>query len=278
MARKSPESSSPGRRNLNHVLRYATTTAVMLVCAVGAIAAYHRTERFLIGDARFALAGPGEHDEESPAIRLHGISHARRERVLAVFEDDYGRSIYLLPLAERRRQLLAVDWVKDASLRRAWPNHLDVFLVERQPVAFVQVPAAQPGATRFALIDEDGVIMEPPARAEYHLPVFLGLRRDKGPAARREAVHRMLRLLAEAGPASARISEVDAADPDNLKVTEQIGDRILTLLVGDRRYRERLERFHSYYPQIQNQLGTAATLDLRIDNRIILVKGAGDAR
>jgi cell division protein FtsQ len=277
MARK-PESPAPVRRNLNHVLRYATTTAIMLVCAVGAIAAYLRTERFLLDDARFLLAAPGEDGEPSPGIRLHGIDHARRDRVLAVFDADYGRSVYRLPLAERRRQLLAVDWVKEASLRRSWPNRLDVHLTERRPVAFVPVPAGQAGATRFALIDEDGFIMEPPPRAEYHLPVLLGARRDRPPAVRREVVRRMLRLLSDAGEAASRISEIDAGNAGNLKVIEQADNRILTLLVGDRDFRARLDRFHSYYPQIRDQLGETATLDLRVDNRIVLVKGAAHAK
>ena len=61
MARKQAESPETGRRrNLNHILRYATTTAAMLVCAIAAIAAFHKTEAFLVGDARFALHPPNK--------------------------------------------------------------------------------------------------------------------------------------------------------------------------------------------------------------------------
>ncbi|MCX6637794.1 MAG: FtsQ-type POTRA domain-containing protein [Acidobacteria bacterium] len=189
MARKQAERSETGRRrNLNHILRYATTTALMLACAIAAIAAFHKTEAFLVRDARFAFNGPTEDGEESPNIKLHGIGHAPRSRVAGVFDRDYGRSIYLLPLAERRRQLLAVEWVKDASIRRTWPNRLDVYLSERQPVAFLEVPSDQPGAARLALIDEEGVILEPPVRARYHLPVLAGIRKDQSPPARRDGV------------------------------------------------------------------------------------------
>jgi cell division protein FtsQ len=250
----------------------------MLVCAVGAIAAFHQTEAFLTGDTRFVLSGPTEDGQESPGVRLHGVGHAPRGRVLAVFDRDYGRSIYLVPLAERRRQLLAVEWVKDASVRRTWPNRLDVYLSERQPVAFVAVPAARGGVSRLALIDEDGVILEPPARAEYRLPVLTGIRQDQSLAARGDGVRRMARLVAEAGPLAGKISEIDVSDRENLKVTEAIDGRALTLLVGNRDFRRRLEKFHGYYPEIRGQLGEAATLDLRVENRIIAVKGAGRAR
>jgi cell division protein FtsQ len=279
MAHKQAERPETGRRrNLNHILRYATTTAAMLACAIAAIAAFHKTEAFLVGDARFALHPPDEDGEESSDIKLHGIGHAPRSRVAEVFDRDYGRSIYLLPLAERRRQLLAVEWVKDASIRRTWPNRLDVYLSERQPVAFLEVPSNQPGVARLALIDEEGVILEPPARARYHLPVLAGVRRDQSLPARRDGVRRMLRLLAEAAPWAEKISEINVGDPDNLKVTEQVDGRALTLLVGNRNFRQRFEKFHGYYPEIRGQLGDAVTLDLRIENRIVLVKGTGHAR
>lgn len=279
MARKQADSPVAGkRRSLNGALRYATTTAIMLACAVGAIAAFHKTEEFLTTDARFALNGPNEDSEESPNVRLHGVSHAPRNRVLAVFEPDYGRSVYLLPLGERRRQILAVEWVKDVSIRRTWPNLVDVYVSERQPVAFAPVPASQPGVMRLALVDEDGVILEPPARAQYRLPVLAGIRRDQSLAARRDGVRRMLRLLGDVGPMAERISEIDVGDPDNLKVTEQMDGRALTLLLGNRGFRQRLEKFQGYYPEIRSQLGDAATLDLRIDNRIVSVKGAASAQ
>ena len=277
MARKQAENPAAGRRNLNHILRYATTTAVMLICAVAAIAAFQKSGQFLVNDARFTLGAPSEDGETNQNIRLYGADHAPQSRVLAIFDRDFGRSIYLLPLAERRRQLLAVEWVKDASVRRVWPNRLEIQLSERQPVAFVQVPSRHSGALRLALIDEDGVILEPPERAQYRLPVLTGVRRDQSLASRRDGVRRMLRLTGEAGSLAESISEIDVSDPDNLKVTEQVDGRVLTLLVGTRSFRQRLEKFHAYYPEIRSQLGDAATLDLRIENRIVSVKGAGDA-
>jgi cell division protein FtsQ len=279
MTRRTIETpAAGGRRSLNGLLRAATAAAVMLAAAVGAIAAFHRTEAFLTGNPRFVLSGPGEDGQESPSVRLHGVEHAPRARLLAVFDRDYGRSIYLVPLEERRRQLLAVEWIRDASVRRTWPDRLDVYLAERQPVAFVAVPAAQAGVSRLALIDEDGVILEPPARAEYHLPVLAGIRPDQGLAARRDGVRRMLRLVAEAGPLAENVSEIDVSDRQNLKLVEQVDGRALTLLVGSRDFRRRLEKFHANYPQIRGQLGEAATLDLRIDKSIIAVPGADRAR
>ena len=38
-----------------------------------------------------------------------------------------------MPLAERRRRLLAIDWVEDASVSRLWPNRVLVRITERKP-------------------------------------------------------------------------------------------------------------------------------------------------
>ncbi|MBI4876983.1 MAG: FtsQ-type POTRA domain-containing protein [Acidobacteria bacterium] len=279
MARKPGSAAAvPPARNLNRVLRHALTTCLMLAGAVGALVAYQVAEQFLVGDARFRLAGPGEEGEESGSIRLYGVDHSPRARLLGVFDRDYDRSVYLLPLAERRRQLLAVEWVKDASLRRAWPNRLEVYLSERQPVAFVQVPASDDGAQRIALIDAEGVILDPPPRARYRLPVLAGIRPDQSQSARRDGVRRMQRLLAEIGALAERISEIDVTHPDNLKVVEYLDGRAVTLLVGNRLFRQRLEKFHASYPEIRGQLNPGEMLDLRIENRIFSVKGAADAQ
>ena len=63
--------------------------------------------------------------------------YASRSKVQRVFADDFDRSIFAVPLDERRRRLLAIDWVEDASVSRVWPDRLVVRIRERKPVAFV---------------------------------------------------------------------------------------------------------------------------------------------
>ena len=78
----------------------------------------------------------------------------------------WGRSVYLLPLTDRQEALRSVDWVKDASIARLWPNRVLVSVEERKPVAFLTL-----GPSRFALIDDEGVIL-PPAPDRFTLPVI----------------------------------------------------------------------------------------------------------
>ncbi len=46
-----------------------------------------------------------------------------------------------VPIHKRRQQLLAIDWVEEASVSKIWPNTLKVQVHERAPVAFVHLPA-----------------------------------------------------------------------------------------------------------------------------------------
>jgi hypothetical protein len=82
----------------------------------------------------------------------------------------------------------------------------------------------------------------------------------------------MLRLTQDLGDNVRNISEIDVSDRDNLKVTVPRDGHIMTLLLGDRNYAERYQSFLSYYSKIKRSLPNAATLDLRLDDRITAVE------
>ena len=196
----------------------------------GGLYAFQRIELFLLRDARFVIATP-DYGLETPSIRIAGVHYASRAQVLRVFAPDFGRSLYQVPMKERRNRLLQLDWVRDAYISRIWPNRLIVHVKEREPVAFIQVPAPG-GLSRFALIDSDGVILQPPKQAGFKLPLALGVRPGDSLQQRRDSVHRMSRLIEDLGPTANKISEVDVSDPDNLKVSTRVNDRAITLIPG----------------------------------------------
>lgn len=263
------ESKRPRARN-GAAARAAVPTARIVTIAVAFCAVllvsfylFHRLELFLIRDPRFALAGA---DGEAPGVEIHGAAHASRAQIERVFAIDLGRSVYLLPMTDRRDSLRTVDWVKDASIARLWPNRVVVRVEERRPVAFVTL-----APSRFALIDEDGVIL-PPAPDRFELPVLSGVRASDSVADRRECVRRMMRLTKDLGDESRNISEVDVSDRDNLKVTAPRDGHIVTLLLGDRDFAQRYTNFLNHYPEIKRRLPNAATLDLRLEDRITVVE------
>src|SRR5258708_587266 len=198
------------RRILTPKLILSAVAAALLLAA--GLYAFHLLEQFLISDPRFAL-GSADNDASplsTAGLTVSGATHASERSIEAVFSEDQGRSVYLMPLGERRMSLRAVDWVKDATVARVWPNRVQVRVQERTPVAFIALRGS-----RFGLIDEDGVILSP-SKDRYHLPVLTGVHAADQIAERKERVRRMLRLTAELGEDAQKLSEIDVNDRDNL--------------------------------------------------------------
>jgi cell division protein FtsQ len=220
--------------------------------------------RYVLSDAQFILSS-----EERGALTIEGARYASRAKVQRIFAGDYGRSIFAVPLEERRRRLLAIDWVEDASVSRIWPNHLVVRVTERTPVAFVSLPLRGPGSpTRFLLVDAQGVLLDPPLRAQFAFPVLTGLTEDQTDAERRMRVRAMQNLMDELGPSGQNISEIDLAVPDDLTVIAQVEARTLELKLGDGNYGKRLQNFLLHYPEIRKRAPNVTAFDLRLDDRI----------
>jgi cell division protein FtsQ len=261
---KNPPSKSLGRTAFSS-RRVIAGSALAAAVLVGFLYGFHRLEQFLIRDPRFELIGSGDPGEPE-SLTVSGAAHAAPRAVETVFAEDFGRSVYLIPLADRRATLRTVDWVKDASVARLWPNRLVVRIIERVPVAFLTL-----GAGRVALIDEDGVIL-PPAKDRFTLPVLAGVRAGDTISDRRECVQRVMRLTKDVGEAAQKISEIDVSDRDNLKVTEAMEGRVVTLLLGDRDFAVRHQNFLNHFAEIKRKLPGASTLDMRLEDRITVVE------
>jgi cell division protein FtsQ len=196
--------------------RALLSAALWTIGAVCLIAAVRRVDAFTKTDARFTL--DRTRSELSGPILVDGVRYASRAKIIRVFENDVGRSVFLMPLAERRRRLLAVDWVEEATVSRLWPNRVWIKIRERRPVAFIHTG----GASKLALIDAHGVILEQPPQAKFTFPVLVGVAREQAEGERGRRVQAMLDLLQDLGPAAAQISEVDVTQPDSLVVVAQV--------------------------------------------------------
>jgi cell division protein FtsQ len=245
--------------------RIVTRGFITLVGLLLGLLVFHYVERFLIIDPRFALNGE-DATAASASVEVSGAVHASQRAIQDVFAEDQGRSVYVIPISDRRDALRMVDWVKDASVARIWPNRMLVTVAERKPVAFVTL-----GRAGFGLIDEDGVIL-PPAQDRFSLPVLTGVRATDTIALRRDRVRRMLHVTAELGDQAHDLSEIDVSDRDNVKISQAYHGKVLTLLLGDHNLNARYRNFVSHYPEIQRRLPAATTLDLRLEDRITVVE------
>lgn len=217
---------------------------------------------FALHDPRFRL------DPEKPGVlTVAGLQYASRARVMRVFEADFGRSVFAVSLSERRRRLMAIDWIEEASVSRVWPDRLAVRITERKPVAFVNLAVAE-GLTRVLLIDANGLFLEPPPQSRFSFPVLSGISEAQSEAERRMRVKGMLKLAGELGPAAKEISEINAADPENLRIVTQVEGRPVELMMGDSNYGRRYNAFLAHYQEIRKRSETTVTFDLRLDDRI----------
>jgi cell division protein FtsQ len=267
MARAS--SKSENKRQVRINWRAVISACLLSLVLMAAVFAWQQTEQFLLRDPHFMLARPTEYGEESSGLRIDGVRFASRAQVLRVFQPDIGRSLFLFRLEDRRKALLHLPWIKDASIQRVWPNHVFVRISERQPAAFVQLKSES--MSRWALIDSDGVILDPPLRSGFKLPVVTGIQAEEPPPMRGVRVRRMLRMLDDIGDFRQQVSEVDVADLDDLRATIKMRDRALILMLGDQNFNSRLRNFYDHYEEIQKRISDLTILDLRLDDRITVV-------
>ncbi|MGA3098613.1 MAG: FtsQ-type POTRA domain-containing protein [Bryobacteraceae bacterium] len=227
------------------------------LCVSTGMAAW-KVRRYALTGAQFTLSA-----SRQDALEIQGLTDGSRAKVRRVFAADFGGSVFAIPLAERRRRLLAIDWVEDASVSRIWPDRLLVRIRERRPVAFV------PLRTGAVLIDADGVLLEPPARAQFAFPVLIGVREDEPEAARRERVTAFLRFQKDMGYLAKDVSEVDVANPDDLRIVARVDNRALGLLMGGGDFARHYQNFLNHYAETQKGSPEAGTFDLRWDGHIV---------
>jgi cell division protein FtsQ len=232
------------------------TALAGFVCVSTGMAAL-RVRRFALDDPQFRLSR-----DKTAALTITGLRHASKAKVQRVFANDFGRSIFSIPIDERRRRLLAIDWVEDTSVLRIWPDRISVEIVERKPVAFVFLRSG------VLLIDRQGVLLEPPPQAQFTFPVLSGVREDETDEQRRERVRAMLKLQDDLGYLAKDISEVNVADLENIRIVAQVEARALELIIGDANFARRYQNFLNHYPEIRKRSPEVKTFDLRLDDRI----------
>ena len=159
-----------------------------------------------------------------------------------VFAADFERSIFSVPLAERRRRLLAIDWVEDASVSRVWPDRLVVRIRERKPVAFVSFRSGP------LLIDAQGVLLEQPAQAQFSFPVLSGVREEETEAERRRPRARLAATCRRTWATwRRRFPKWTPRDPENVRIISQVDRQVVKLMLGDGNYAQRYQNFLTHF-------------------------------
>jgi cell division protein FtsQ len=180
----------------------------------------------------------------------------------------FGMNILRLSLEEKKKQLETIPWVRSATVTRVYPNRLAVSLVERTPIAFVNMGG------RLKLVDGEGVLLDKPERATFDFPVLTGLDAANGQAERvaRLALYEAFerQIAGEIAGSGWMVSEVDLADPDDLKAMLVEGRETLQVHFGHEAFQERFHSFLTLLPEVRKAQGRIDSIDLRYRNQIIV--------
>ena len=165
---------------------------------------------FLLSSPEMALIHPEQ-------VELSGNRNVPRGTVLGIFAADRGRSVLRIPLEERQRQLESIPWVERATVRRAFPNKVQVDLVERTPIAYLRE------GSELSLVDVHGVILERPLEGNFHFAVVTGINASSSQDEREKRMQLFADFSQQAETAQPgameQVSEVDLSHADDLCAT-----------------------------------------------------------
>jgi hypothetical protein len=99
--------------------------------------------------------------------------------------------------------------------------------------------------------------------------VLSGITEDQSEAERQTRVEAMQHLLADLGPQSKDISEINTAVVEDMRVVTTVDGHAVELWLGDQHYRSRYLNFTNHYREMR-QDSHAAVFDLRLDDRILV--------
>jgi cell division protein FtsQ len=239
---------------------------ILLLALLGGIAgALLVTRNFFLHDQRFALAS-------TTSIEIVGNTHITREQLLDIFGDDLERNLFRISLADRRRQLEALPWVQRATVMRLLPDHLRIAITERTPVAFVRQ------GTQIGLVDASGVLLDMPPNVagdpQYSFPVVTGLNASdplSTRAARMQLYIRFTTSLDSTGEKiSAKLSEIDLSDPEDVKALIPEGWADILVHFGDSDFLARYQKFQQLLPEWHTQYPKLASVDMRYERQVVL--------
>jgi cell division protein FtsQ len=229
----------------------------------------------IFGAAGAELYSYGKHNwrfriDSSDQIEVAGAQHVPHAQIMEVMGGDIGRNIFFVPLARRKQQLEQIPWVESASVMRFVPNRLRIEIHERTPIAFARI------GSHISLIDAGGNLMdlEPGPKHKYSFPVITGMNAGEPlsvRAARMKNYNELIQQLDYSGAHySQDLSEVDIADPEDVKVVTADPSGGVLVHLGNANY---LQRYRVYVTHVQawrQQFEKLESVDLRFDGQIIV--------
>ncbi|WP_257284118.1 cell division protein FtsQ/DivIB [Endozoicomonas sp. SESOKO1] len=184
-------------------------------------------------------------------VEVHaGFEHLSREQVERALHPHLQERFFALDLVEMQQVLLAMPWVKSASVRRQWPDGVLVSLKEQQPVA---------RWGRNHLISNEGEVFAPEDFVGFSaMPVLDG---HEEMAA--EVMQQYLAISQLLRPIGLKLTMLKRSNSGSWRFT--VGH--VEVNIGRDRRMERLQRFvRLYHARLETRWNQVRRVDLRYLN------------
>lgn len=188
-------------------------------------------------------------------INLSGRQRTGMAEVKSVLGVELGESIFKVDLDELRERLESIPTVKKAAASRHFPNRIDVYLVEREPVAVWQ------NKGELMLIDELGAVMSDLNLHQYNnLPLLVG-------KAAPQHVAEALKLLADSPELASEVQSMTRVSDRRWNVRFKQG---VTVKLPERDYQQAWEKLASMHAEQQLLLRHIEAIDMRNAERMYI--------
>lgn len=199
-------------------------------------------------------------------IRWIGLRHLKESEMSRQFHWAVGRNLFKLESHPIQQQLLSNPWVKEAVVRKEFPDGLSFILMERTPAA-VEYPKAggdDISLGEAVLLDEEGRALERGGDYPSELPRIINMNRQAFPKALQLAS-----LFTKRSPYL-----IDLSHPKDL-VVHQAG---WVIHFGDQDYSERWRRFLEIEMDLEQRGISDKEIDLRFPGKVIVKSGSVPAQ
>jgi cell division protein FtsQ len=203
------------------------------------------------------------------AVRVYGAERVPHPELVQLAQITRGMSLLRINVGRVRTRLMQHPWVREALVRRVYPNELEVIVYERRPYAILE------GGGGY-LIDREGYLLSQATPAEAaSLPRLVARLSDIPPLGERltdPAVKTGLRLLGQALDSpffrNTVITHIDIMNAERFMVHTRRGKFIMgASLVG---VDEKLEFFPAIDETLRASARRAEYVDVSVENQIVV--------
>jgi cell division protein FtsQ len=207
------------------------------------------------------------------AVRVYGAERVPQTELIQLTQISRGMSLLRINVERVRMRLMQHPWIREALVRRVYPNELEVIVYERRPYAVLESGSGY-------LIDGEGYLLSQATPAEAsslpRLVVRLSHLPPLGERLTDPAVETGLRVLGYAHDSpffrNTIITQIDLVNPKRFTVQTQRGKFILgPSLVG-------IEAKLDFFPAIDEALRISARraeyFDVSVENQIVVKTSA----